>query len=111
MIKAERIARSAWQVAETHEELINCASGLAPFANGPDHEGLASPHVAGCEHLGYVGRITADEFSGRLGVAARIPLHAEALEDACHGADESHREQHQVGLEHLLAARHLDHLA
>ena len=40
------------QVGFAHEELIDAASGVAAFGDGPDHQQLPTAHIAGREHSG-----------------------------------------------------------
>ena len=40
-----------WQLRSTHQFQINRLCALAAFADGPDDEGLAAPHVTGSVDL------------------------------------------------------------
>src|SRR5688572_24118321 len=41
--------RLSWQFARAHQEFVDGAGALAAFADGPDNQRLAAPHVAGGE--------------------------------------------------------------
>src|SRR5271167_2200064 len=85
------------QAARTHQEFVDGAGALPAFANRPDHERLAAPHVAGGEQLGnrraVVGRVGAD-------IAARIELDTGLLDHAEPARpQEAHCQQDEIRLQ------------
>jgi 4-amino-4-deoxy-L-arabinose transferase-like glycosyltransferase len=44
--------RSLLQVSAPHEVFVHAARGVASFSDGPDHQRLSAPHVAGREYAG-----------------------------------------------------------
>src|SRR5437899_7423904 len=72
------------QLGEPHQELIDRARALAALPDGPHDERLAAAHVARGKDLGNRGDVAAFPVGRRLGVAARIPLHAKRLEYGRH---------------------------
>src|SRR4030095_1371787 len=91
-----------------HQEQVDRARALATFANRPHDERLSAPHVARGEHLRHRRLVVVGVCPD---VAAGVARNAELRKQAAGGGTEkAHREQHEVGLELELAARHFDHL-
>src|ERR1035438_3176427 len=83
------------QLGGAGEEAVDALGGFAAFGDGPDHQRLAAAHIAGGEHAGDARHVIA--VGGH--VAARVERYAELFDHAVfHGAEETHGEQHQVGL-------------
>src|SRR6266581_5720798 len=99
------------QLGEPHQELIHSARALAAFANRPHDERLAAAHIARCEYPWNRSEVAAFSVGGRLGIAARVFLHAERLQHGRHRRYESHREQHEGRRENRLRSRNLASLA
>src|SRR5690606_18850749 len=97
-------AGSARQLAYAHQRRIFGARALAAFANRPDDQRLSAAHVAAGENL-VLGS----------GVAQRIGVDVSAVGETYAGlvehsgllrAEETHRQEDQIGGEHELAARY-----
>src|SRR5690606_28030710 len=104
--RAPRLAR---QLAHPHQCLVHRPRALAAFADGPDDQRLAAAHVAAREDLllrrGIAKRVGFDVAAiGELD--ARLVEHPSLLR-----AEETHRQQDQVGGQHELAAGDFLHLA
>ena len=90
---------------------------LPPFANRPDDERLAAPHIARGEHVRHIGCVGGRSalcmtFVGVcLCIATSIALDAKSLQHRRHRMHKAHRQQHQVGLHFPCAARDFLHLA
>src|SRR5258706_2275864 len=98
---------SARQLGAAHEECVDLARALAALADRPHHERLAAAHVAGGEDLRHGGRVAAGAFGGRLHVAARVLGHAELVDHAfMHRMHIAHREEHELGGNWEMRARH-----
>ena len=96
------------QRLRAHQVFVDGAGGAAAFVDGPDDQRLAAAAVAGGEHARHAG--------GELAVlglvvasAGRVPRPS-CSASVVLGAEEAHRQQHQVGLPIRLAAGDLVHL-
>jgi hypothetical protein len=67
----EASSASARQRTGSHQELVNVASALPALADGPDHQRLAAPHIAGGEDLVDGGAIVV---GARAYITARVQL-------------------------------------
>ncbi|ABA48089.1 hypothetical protein BURPS1710b_3715 [Burkholderia pseudomallei 1710b] len=103
--------RSARQLRAAHQVRVDRARALAAFADRPDDERLAAAHVARGEHLVDRRVVRAIALGARARVAARVLRDAERLEHGRGRLRETHREQHEVGLDLELGIRHFLHLA
>src|SRR5205823_4139975 len=97
------------QRRRAHQKFINGACTLAPLADGPYDERLATPHIAGSEHLVDTGTVAGRALGRGTRIAARVLFNTEPFENGCHRRDESHREQDQVGGNLELRTGYLDH--
>src|SRR6478609_6317608 len=95
-----------------HQPRIHAGSARAALGDRPDDQALPATHVAGDEDAGDVGhvpRVAGD-------VAALVVVQPELFQPgALLRADEAHRQEHVVGEQLVLGARHLlepavDHL-
>src|SRR6185437_618134 len=85
------------------EILVHRFCGLSAFCDGPHHERLAAPHVAGCEDI--LDRTL--EVRGRH-VAPCVECEAELLDHAVtHRSEKAHGEQHKIDIHGELGARDL----
>ena len=74
-----------------------------PFADRPDDERLAAPHVAGGENLRHRGRVEPVPSVSALTLPRASFATPSSSSRPLHGADETHREQHQIRLHLELA--------
>src|SRR5690606_4337137 len=99
--------RSARQFGMPHQVLVDCARGLAAFADRPHDQRLAAPRVAAGEDVADAGPVVG---LGRLDVAAPVEFHAQVADQpVVHRVDESHGQQDQPGFYDELAAGDLRH--
>src|SRR5665213_752122 len=96
----------ARQLARSHQEFVDRARALAPFADRPHDERLAAAHVAGGEHAIDAGAVVVGAGPR---IAARVARDAERIEYAGARACEAHRQQHELGLDRELRARYFGH--
>src|SRR5258706_3199640 len=94
-----------------HQKLVDGTGTLTAFTNCPDDEGLAATHITRGEHLRYRCRVGLRALGVRLDVAARVPFDAEFVEHRLQWGNEAHREQHEIGRDLELGARHFAWLA
>src|SRR5436305_9926057 len=87
-----------------HQVTVALARRPAALVDGPDDQALAAAHVAGGEYPRHAGREPAVL---RPGVGAGVLLDAELVKELVLRAEEAHRQQHELGGEDALTARHL----
>ena len=75
---------------------------LAALANGPHHERLTAPHIAGSEYF-RIGALVGQSIG--FDVAALVELELELFDHAfVHGMHEAHGEQHEISGDFELSA-------
>ena len=90
------------QAAGAHQVFIDGPGGFAALGYGPDHQRLASAHVAGGEDSALGGVVIVAGFD----VASRVEVDSELLDHAIlDGAEEAHSEQHEIDVHGEFAPR------
>jgi hypothetical protein len=101
-VPRRRRGRDVLSVAPGAQVAVDHPCALAALVDRPHDQRLAAARVACGKHAVHGRRIGLD----RPNVAARVPLHAELLEQLRFGSEEAHRQPHQLRGQLALGARH-----